>query len=106
MTVYYEWDVETVSRDADDALEGDEILEHNHVGSFKEAMAYLKEYVDDYRVYHRIVLVRDSDTERSWAQFDLTKFELDEFFDDSYREICRVPSKFHKEVLKQKELSK
>lgn len=106
MTVYYEWDVETVSRDADDALEGDEILEHNHVGSFKEAMAYLKEYVDDDKVYHRIVLVRDSDTERSWAQFNLNKFELDEFFDDTYRVICRVPSKFHKEVLKQKELSK
>lgn len=98
MTVYYEWDVETVS------VEDDDVLEHDHVSSFKEAMNRLKEYEEiivDRSVYHRIVLVRDSDSGRSWAQFNITKFELDEFFDDTYREVSKVPLKFHKEVLKE-----
>ena len=81
MTVYYEWDIETVDANGD-------VQDHNHSASFPGHPKALNE---------RLVLVRNKCTDgdldhRSWSYVDGGK--LPELFDDG----SRVPKRFHAEV--------
>lgn len=100
MPVRYEWDVETVTdRDSDEHEEG-EVLDHHHVASYAEALAYTREVEPEDGERFQIVLVRDSDEHeegRSWAYMKDGK--LPTFFEDAYSvHTAYVPDQFHDEV--------
>ena len=94
MTVYYEWDVEIV-----DTSEGEEdIIEHLHKRSYKEAIEETANLLDDPALVYRVCLVRDNDQGRSWAY--VKDGELPAYFMDSngVDTDYKVPQKFHKEI--------
>ncbi len=98
MTVYYEWDVETVATVGTVEIADGDILEHRHQTCFSDALAVAALPAEP-GTEHRIVLVRDDDAGRSWAYF--SDGELDDRFEDAWaRYAAKVPKRFYKEVAK------
>lgn len=97
--VVYEWDVEIVCTVDCDEYEADEILEHNHTDSYKDAVRFAKSEPPSNCMY-AIVLVRDDDRGRSWAYLDNGRLPVN-FLDAYDRPTAKVPARFHKEVLVQ-----
>lgn len=97
MAVRYEWDVETVT-DRDSAEhEKDEVLDHNHFDTFREASEFVRVFKPADGERFDLVLVRDDDNGRSWAY--VTDGKLPEYFSDAYRdEVSKVPQRFHNEM--------
>ena len=97
MTVFYEWDVETVTATETDAHEEDEVMEHYHCSSYKEARARAATKPDE-GCKHEVALVRDDDEGRSWAYVE--DGVLPEFFSDANGcNTAKVPQRFVKEVV-------
>ena len=98
MTVYYEWDCETVAAvDTDDAAEND-VLDHAHGATLAEVLRWSRQNPPDPGTRHDIVLVRDDDDGRSWAYME-DDGSLPEFFEDAYcRRVAKVPKRFHAET--------
>jgi len=102
MTVYFEWDVETVTTIDTKETETGEILEHYHCDTYEQAISEVQRAAPEGSAY-RIVLVRDRTDKyeslvcRSWAYIEDGK--LPEHFEDAYNnQTAKVPAKFHKEV--------
>lgn len=95
MTVFYEWDVETVADGNSDSVEDGEVLNHTFCASLKEAAALASTFPDaGYR--YEIVLVRDDDR-RAWAYLEDGK--LPQFFSDANGDdYSKVPARFVKEA--------
>lgn len=102
MTVYYEWDCETVAAvNTDDSAEGD-ILDHAHGATLAEVLKWSKQNPPEFGTRHEIVLVRDDDDCRSWAYLDFDG-NLPELFEDAAgTSLAKVPSRFHYEVSRSK----
>lgn len=99
MTVYYEWDCEEVSASDTAEKEKGEVIEHYHSATYKEALA-LSLTTPPAGSEWSIVLVRDDDDRRAWANMhDGENGTLPEWFIDGdgidYR---KVPKRFFKEV--------
>jgi hypothetical protein len=89
MSVFYEWDVETVS------VVDDLVIDHDHRGNFKACKIEAAHCDPGYKKV--IVLVRDDDYSRSWAYIEDGK--LPTHFRDAYgRVVARVPKRFMREV--------
>lgn len=85
MKATYEWDIETTDEHGD-------IIDHNHADE-------LKDYTERELKSGNLVLVRDDDYSRGWA--DVEKGKLPEYVTDAYgRNIVKVPQKFHNELKK------
>lgn len=98
MTISYEWDVELQTSVETEDHEAGEVIDHNHVSSFKEALALASRKA---QAGHKnvIVLVRDDDirSTRSWAYHEDGIFPL--YFHDAYGNRCgKVPLRFIVEV--------
>lgn len=90
MPVFYEWDVEEVDECGD-------VVEHNHFKTYSEAFKCFNKLVSDaeYGMSYEIVLVRNSDKERSWAYIE--DGILPTHFEDAYGiQTAKVPSRFFK----------
>mgnify|MGYP001618257199 CR=1 FL=1 len=96
MTVHYEWDVELVRTYAD----GDnDVVDHNFFSTYLGCKWYVNKKKLDPSYSLEIVLVCDDDNGRSWAYMEDGK--LPEYFQDAYQnDVCKVPVRFHNEVLK------
>ncbi len=93
--VYYEWDIEIVSKN-----EYADIQDHIFCTSYKDLQAKIKEYGDitDCDFTLDSVLVRTDDNGRSWAYLQDNK-TLPEYFEDAYNNATnRVPQRFIKET--------
>lgn len=96
MTVYYEWDVETIAVGETDKYEDGEVLDHHHCDTYAEAMEFAASEPDPGTRYV-ITLVRDDTDGRSWAYIE--DGELPEFFEDAYYfPVAKVPQRFVKEL--------
>lgn len=88
MTIYYEWDIETV--------DGEDIVDHHHEDKLEDL--HFPTLAHD----ERLVLVRDDGT-RLWAYVDESKM-LPKYFsrpeaDGNYHETnVKVPQRFHREI--------
>ncbi len=97
MATTYEWDVETISDGETEDYEDEEVLDHLHVDTYREALRVSREVPPEQGCRYRIVLVRDDDVKRGWAE--VVNGELDEKFTDADgREYARVPVRFFQEV--------
>jgi hypothetical protein len=87
MTVFYEWDVEEFTDD-----EYEDIVQHFFCDKFSDALAIIQAAENGHK--RRIVLVRDDDTERSWAYL-MDDGTMPEFFENANGAECgRVPKRF------------
>ena len=92
MTVYYEWDVETVTKD-----EFEDIENHAHQKSYADCVAFAATEPPE-GFFYRIVLVRDDDDRRAWAY--LKDGKLPEYFSDADgRDYRKAPKRFVLEVV-------
>ena len=71
------------------------MLDHNHVGSYAEALAWAVNPPRD--TEYSIVLVRDDDEARSWAYVHSGALGS-HFLDSAGDEMTKVPQRFHAEV--------
>jgi formate dehydrogenase assembly factor FdhD len=95
MAVQYEWDVETVSWDE---IDGDQVIDHYHCVTFKEALQQAATTPED-GCRHVVVLVRDDVAGRLWAYVDDIG-RISPIFRDSQDNVAMlVPQKYLREVL-------
>lgn len=96
MSIYYEWDVETVNLDETEDLVEGEVVEHNYCANFAEALMVSYAVAPEGFAY-TIVLVRDDDNNgRTWAYYE-GKLP-DQFSDANLETATHVPLRFHREV--------
>lgn len=103
MTVYYEWDVETVTVCDSEQYEEGEVLEHYHCDSYAEAVQIASDNPEEGTALV-IVLVRDDDYGRAWAYLHNGKLPP-EFEDAAGRRVAKVPQRFVREVERSAALS-
>ena len=99
MAVFYEWDCEEVSDIDQPGFDKDDVIEHWHSRTYKEALAMSKTEPTEGSRWD-IVLVRDDDDRRAWAYMsDGENGTLPEWFCDADGlEYKRVPKRFFNEV--------
>lgn len=103
MTVYYEWDCEEVSDIDQEGYAKDDVIQHNHSPTYKEALATSRMTPPEGSRWD-IVLVRDDDNtrtgDRTWAYMhDGENGTLPEYFCDANGADARkVPKRFFEEV--------
>ena len=100
MSITYEWIVETVTVFEDPC---NDILDVSHFDNFKSALAFASQTPPE-GCRFAIGLVRDKDDSprfhRSWAYLN-NYTKLPEFFEDAhFRQISKVPVRFHNEIKK------
>ena len=97
MTISYEWDVETLDGDGEDA----DIIDHNFFLSYADCLNHVKLW-KDVQPHNRIVLVCDEDKNsgehiRSWAYVE--NGVLPSHFQDAFDvPVRQVPQSFHSEL--------
>jgi hypothetical protein len=99
MTVYYEWDCETVADGDSSEYEDGEVIEHSHGTSYQEVLVWAAANKPDTGTRHAIVLVRDDDEGRSWAYVSDGKLP-DRFTDANGTDAAKVPKRYHEELAK------
>jgi hypothetical protein len=99
MPVYYEWDCEEVSDVEQEGYAKDDVIDHNHSRTYKEALELSKTTPPDGSRWD-IVLVRDDDHKRAWAYMsDGENGNLPAMFCDANGvEYKPVPQRFINEV--------
>lgn len=96
--VRYEWDVETVQDVETVDVEAGEVLDHNHVDSYGEAL-FVASAGAPAGTRYEIVLVRDSENDnRGWAYVgDPHRIGL-HFYDAAGDRVAPVPVRFRREL--------
>ena len=99
MTVYYEWDCETVADGESSEYEDGEVIEHSHGLSFQDVMKWAKTNKPETGTRHEIVLVRDDDNGRSWAYVNDGKLP-ERFTDANGIDKTKIPKRYLEEIIK------
>ncbi len=95
--VSYEWCVEMVTAKESTEYEQGEVLDSHFVPRFVDAVALWRTTPDEGTEW-RVVLVRDTPRDRSWAYLE-EDHTLPEWFTDTRgAKVYRVPQRFHSEV--------